>query len=1052
MRDPTVPMTEVRVAAYVRGELDARERAAFEADLDREPQWLAVIALLARREHSGAPRGDEAPASAIEPARSTPGDDDALLERLERDHAARLRPGSRLGRYEVEEPLGAGGMGAVHAAYDPELKRRVALKVLRGGASRGQSRLLGEARALARLNDRHVIIIHDVGTWRSRVFIAMELLEGQTLHAWRAAAPRRWREIVDVFVDAGRGLAAAHDAGVIHRDFKPTNVMRTPEGRVVVLDFGIAHAPDDAQDGSAATAEAGSHDDDPMGTGPRERVFGTPAYMAPEQRRGEPCGPQADQYAYCVALFEALHGHVPCQGEAGEGFPRAAPDAVGRWPRGLARAIDRGLADDPSARHASMRDLVDALVAAARPRSRRAAAVLVAAAATAAIGIALVSEREPPCTGAARALAVSVDDAHLDAAIATIAATGRPWSEPTAATAGAGLHAFADAWIAEHTAACRATRIDETQPEAILDLRMQCLDRRRRSLGALTDLLVDADAELAAEAVRAVDTLPPVHGCRDVESLRAPLQAPTDPGSSARAEALLDAVAQIEALRGAVRLDEAAALAERAVVDADALGHPPTEAEARLVAGWVHADRGEHARAEVELRAALAAAEAGQHDEAIAVAWHRLAWVVGYKLARHDEGRRFAEHAAAWSRRLGAAPHHELPRMIAQGWIEHDAGEFEAALRHFEAALEVAEGLPDDVATRPHDLALAHNGIGAAALGLADLARARDAFAHAEAQLVSRLGPDHPDVARVRNNLASLLRGLGQTEAALAMFEHNLATFEASVGADHPLVGQTLVNIAVAELDLGRDADAERHAERAIAVLSRAHDPDHPMVAKAHTLRGDARVQLDRPLEAIADLQRALDIERATLGAEHPSVGIIESNLGAAYYALGRFDEAEAHQRSAVAILEVGLGEDHPNVAFVLVSLGQTLRSMARLDGALVALRRAATIADPTLRPGALLRIGEILLERGEAQDALAQLERARALQREIETAPDLAAELRLVLARARWATGDRDGARTSAAEALTFAASDDDDGWAKEIRAWIEAHPPTAGRPSHAP
>jgi eukaryotic-like serine/threonine-protein kinase len=1054
MRDIKPPLSEERVAAYLRGELPATERAAVEAAIDREPQWLTVVALLARSDPGSPPASDtdaerdeddpREPPPAASVAASVASFDAAQLERVEREHAARLRPGDRLGRYEVEGPLGRGGMGMVYAARDPELDRRVALKLLRGGDPRGQTRLLREARALAKLSDRHVITIHDVGTWQGRVFLAMELLAGPTLQAWRATASRTWQQVLAVFVDAGRGLAAAHAAGLVHRDFKPANVMLGADGRVVVLDFGLAHLVDaegpslhdDEPSASSTDAEAR-----PTRTG---QVLGTPAYMAPEQQRGEPCGPAADQFSFCVALYEALHGQLPPQATLPRARARYGP-ATGRLPRRLGRLLARGLALDPQARHPSLRRLVDALAAVLRPRARWWAAGLLTGAAGSALAWAAQSDRQPPapCTGAAQALAATFDDAHALVVTKALADTGRPWSARVSTEVDHRLHGFANAWIAEHEATCRATRIDGAQSEDVLDLRMRCLDRRRRSLGALVDVLATADAQAAAHAVQAVDALPPVAGCRDVEALRTPVPPPEDPEGRALADALFDQLAHVEALRQAARYPEAARLAADAVAQAVALGHAPTEADARLAAGWVHTDRGEHDAAELELRAALHAAEIGRHDEAVTLAWNRLAWVVGYKLAHFDEGRRLAQHAAAWSQRLGRAPYHELSWLRTLGWIEHEAGASALALERFEQALAVAERLPPDDPVSPQELALVLNGLGAAALAVADLPRAQQSFERAAQQLEDQLGPDHPDVARVRNNLAALLRAQGQADASRVMFEHNLRVFEATFGDAHEIVGQTLINLAVAELDLGRHADAEHHAERAIAVLTAAHDPRHPLVAKAHTIRGDARIQLQRPLEAIADLELALDIERETLGAEHPSVGIIESNLGGAYYELDRHHDAAAHQARALEILEAGLGSEHPNLALVLVSLGLTRRAQGRRDDALALFRRAEAQADASVRPNALTRIGETLLDQGHTPAALEALERARTLQAEIETDPGLAGDTLMALARARWAVGDHQAAHTAARDAAAAYKAGGAAESEADARRWLTVHDP---------
>jgi eukaryotic-like serine/threonine-protein kinase len=230
-------------------------------------------------------------------------------------HSGGAQPelGAMLGRYRLERMLGEGGMGVVHAAFDPDLERRVALKVLRSVDQLGDARqrLLREARAMARLTHENVVVVHEVGTANDRDYVAMELIDGQTLAEWLAGKPRQVHQIVDAFCAAGRGLAAAHAAGLVHRDFKPHNVLRRRDGRIVVTDFGLARGVDAAPMPPAAAAVAfdvtlrpgaeGSQPSGLSGITQTGALMGTPAYMAPEHWTGGAVGPPADQFAFCVA-------------------------------------------------------------------------------------------------------------------------------------------------------------------------------------------------------------------------------------------------------------------------------------------------------------------------------------------------------------------------------------------------------------------------------------------------------------------------------------------------------------------------------------------------------------------------------------------------------------------------------------------------------------------------------------------------------------------------------------------------------------------------------
>jgi predicted Ser/Thr protein kinase len=291
--------------------------------------------------------------------------------------STRTEPGAlvsaTLGRFRLERELGAGGMGVVHAAFDPDLERRIALKVLRSATAPAEARdrLLREARAMARLSHPNVVTVHEVGTAGGRDFVAMELIHGETLAEWLRAQPRPPAEILDAFLAAGRGLAAAHAAGIVHRDFKPHNVLRSRDGRIVVTDFGLAReaygALPPALDQTLPTGVTASAASPLVGLTVTGSLLGTPAYMAPEQWQGGPVTPATDQFAFCVALWEALAGQRPYPGpmlddlRAQVARGPAALD-TSRIPRRVRSLLRRGLDPDPARRWPSMKALLVHLV------------------------------------------------------------------------------------------------------------------------------------------------------------------------------------------------------------------------------------------------------------------------------------------------------------------------------------------------------------------------------------------------------------------------------------------------------------------------------------------------------------------------------------------------------------------------------------------------------------------------------------------------------------------------------------------------------------------
>jgi serine/threonine protein kinase len=286
----------------------------------------------------------------------------------------------RIGRYAVLRQLGEGGMGVVLAAYDEELDRRVAVKLLRehgAHAFEHRMRIFREAQAMARVSHPNVVQVYEVGEFsppgsrESQVFIAMEFIDGVTLYDWQRQDGRAWEEILGVYLAAGQGLRAAHDSGLVHRDFKPDNVLVGSDGRPRVADFGLARGGDDAADKTPPVAPAPERSAGFLLRSPLTQagaILGTPMYMSPEQYRGELAGPRSDQFSFCVALYEALYGVPPFDGSTFEALranvllhrvrPRPAGTAV---PPFVHETIVRGMALDPEQRFASMAELLAAL-------------------------------------------------------------------------------------------------------------------------------------------------------------------------------------------------------------------------------------------------------------------------------------------------------------------------------------------------------------------------------------------------------------------------------------------------------------------------------------------------------------------------------------------------------------------------------------------------------------------------------------------------------------------------------------------------------------------
>jgi WD40 repeat protein/predicted Ser/Thr protein kinase len=288
----------------------------------------------------------------------------------------------KIGRFTIVRELGAGGMGVVYVAYDEQLDRRVAVKLLRGASpsSDASLRLGREAQAMARLQHPHVVTVHEVGTFEGQVFVAMEFVDGQDLRGWLRSESRTWREIIDVFRQAGEGLAAAHDGGIVHRDFKPDNVLVGKDGRVRVADFGLAHAFDAPMEATRDPELTSSQSGRRLHVSLTRTgaIMGTPAYMPPEQFAGQRTDARSDQFSFCVALWEGLYGRRPFAGQnlaalslaisEGRIDPPRADSDVPTW---ITAILTRGLSPKPDDRWPSMRELLDAIGRDPSARRRR---------------------------------------------------------------------------------------------------------------------------------------------------------------------------------------------------------------------------------------------------------------------------------------------------------------------------------------------------------------------------------------------------------------------------------------------------------------------------------------------------------------------------------------------------------------------------------------------------------------------------------------------------------------------------------------------------------
>ncbi|MCG8423091.1 MAG: protein kinase [Proteobacteria bacterium] len=504
-----------------------------------------------------------------------------------------LESGQMLGRYELRAMLGQGGMGTVYAANDTDLHRTVAIKVLRTDGYRRmlldgyRKRLRVEAQAMARLNHPNVITIYEVGTADGRDFIAMEYVEGVTLEHWLRHQRPAWREVLDRFIQAGRGLFAAHQAGLVHRDFKPANVLLGSDGRVLVTDFGLARM--NRSEEEAAAARAGQTDqaaaEDLTQTG---AVLGTPAYMAPEQHRGLELDGRSDQYSFAVALYEGLYGQSGFPSDSTAALHRAkmtgtiaAPPAGTAVPGHVHDAVLRGLQPDPARRFSSMHELVAALEY--DPRKRRAGlartglAGLVVAALIAVLALQLQRRVDVSmCEGLDSSLAGVWDDEVKNSIRRAFVAADPDYGPFAFRSLASKLDSDDRAWKSAYQATCRGER------DPASDLRIACLIDYRGQLQFVIARLFGADMTMVRDALPMAHTLPDPAQCQDVEP-RLPVGA--RPESSRQVQNLRTELGMIRMLQELERLDEARNGLDRLLPRIQQIGDRSLLAEAFLLQG-----------------------------------------------------------------------------------------------------------------------------------------------------------------------------------------------------------------------------------------------------------------------------------------------------------------------------------------------------------------------------------------------------------------------------------------------------------------------------------
>ncbi len=894
------------------------------------------------------------------------------------------RSGERIGRFTLLERLGQGGMGVVYSAFDAQLERRVAVKLIRSETpdEHARARLVREARAMAKLAHPNVVPVFEVGTVGDDVFIAMEYVRGSTLREWVSAETRPWQAIVDAYRDAGAGLAAAHEVSIVHRDFKPDNVIVGEDGRARVLDFGVART-------GALPTPQGSHSerDAAQQLTQTGAMAGTPAYMAPEQFRLGEVDARTDQFAFCVALREALLGERPFVGDTPE-LLRQAVLAGERtaWPAGsgvpnaVRQAIERGLSVDPDARWPTMAALLAALERGRAPWQRALLPSLGLGTVALVVGLAWTEEAEKPCQDGAGRFASTWGDEARAAVGEALRSAAPAYGAATADAVTRELDRYATVWVEGYTDACEATRIRGDQSSELMDLRMRCLDRHRRALAATVDVLAEADAELAEHAIDVVAKLDTPLRCADADYVSAQLPPPSDPAVAKAVEAQNDALAEARALQHSGKFDQARTVAND-VIDAN-LDHPPLEADARARRGSLLADLGHYDDAVADLRRAYFVAYAAGADERAASAAAELVSVLGIELRKHDNGLEWLEHAqAALSRTHGEGTSAQARLLSAHAGLEHARGEYENSLKLYRRAGELRRDLlPAEHVDHRIDLfGIASNLI---VLGRAD--EALEPLNEALELLEGLLGPDHPAVAEALTNIGRAHRARGKLDDALASHERALQIRRATLAPDHPYLALSLNNLANVQYQRADFEQAARLHSEALKIRRARLGAQHADVASSLANLGAAELALGHNARALELMQDSLEIRERALGSEHPDVAAALSNITGIQVMMGENLAALESGEQARKAWIGALGPEHPNVATAITNLALAKENLGDLEGALADHQRARAILSEALGPEhsrlaeTHTNIGNVLRELGRLDESAVAHEAAR--------------------------------------------------------------------------
>lgn len=936
---------------------------------------------------------------------ATTGELDFVAQRLR----ARLRekmfgvdsPPLRIGRFNVLDCVGSGGMGIVYAVYDDRLDRKIAVKVLHEPADEDSPqwrRLVEEAQALAQLSHPNVVQVFEVGSFGGRVFLAMEYVHGDTLEVWQRES-RPWRDVLEHYMQAGRGLIAAHACNIVHRDFKPANVLLGTDGRVRVADFGLARV--ELVEGSTDDHEhTGSTDLARVDSTLTGDVAGTPAYMSPEQLLRKPIDARSDQFSFCVALYEGLFGQRPHRGEQASLLLSIVdgevvePEKRAVVPRHVWQVLKRGLATAPNDRFDSMNDLLAALEHPARRRYLHVtlgAAVLVGLGVVAtqlSIGPSACSDPDPALGGAWSAEQQAAISAHLQRVVPA-------QSQPTTGR----LTAYAQAWVEAKTQLC-----DAEYAGSALDLRAACLERRKGAFAGVTAGLMQGSGVQMRLALAAVGRLPRVSDCSDQELMvGAGRTPPALARDAATVRASMDAAVANASLGD---LDRASARIGAALARARTLNYPPLVAEALFARARISYTRGEPELAELLLEESAAIAEQHSLDLVAADALTLLVRVSRgiRESAQVERALRRAEAAVA---RLSGSDRSRLAALeSARGYVAFERGDPEAAKIAFQDALTMAR---------------------------------------------ATAAPDPVQIAQIQSSLADALASSGQADLALPLFAEALTTFRHEVGSQHYFVAELLLIRSLALATLKQFDSAERDLVESRTIEAGLGPARRYQLAKVLLVAAKLNHDIGRFPASVEPAEASLAISRKLHGSLDERLLNPVLVLGGAYLRTGRGADARPLFKEALSIVAAKPSrEAAAQQTYLRTSLGQIAVDEGRYEDAISQLNQAQILWQSMTDErrghylGRILSARADLLLKTEPDQAAAKIRAMLVELEEFKGVRITQADLHFSLAQALLNNGERAAALRAATSAKDLHLATDNpanDQRADAVTTWIAQH-----------